>query len=291
MIERIGQNRGTLMFVVLFGCLLFGGCKEDGADVNEDDTGTDTVAEKEKELGILWIDVPGATFSMGDDRYDYSFDEPAHQVTVDSIQVMQSEVTMSMYAACMEAGVCTERDQVWVRCLSMDELDSYADHPVNCVKWDQSVAFCQWLGARLPTEAEWEFAARSGGDDAPYPWGEAYPTCRLVVKEQDVLDDEDLSMCANKEPLPVCSRTDGNTAQGLCDMSGNLNEWVQDPWHKNYEGAPSDGNSWEADAEYPNWKVIRGGGYQANRDGLTVTYREYEVEDDEMYELGFRCVK
>jgi len=102
---------------------------------------------------------------------------------------------------------------------------------VNRVSWHQMMTFAAWVGARLPTEAEWEFAASSRGTGV-YPWGAASPSSTLA--DYDSFDGTSAT----------CSRTSGNSAQGLCDMAGNVWEWVQDEYHSRYNGAPTNGSGW-----------------------------------------------
>src|SRR5262249_54037117 len=126
-------------------------------------------------------------------------------------------------------------------------------HPVNCVSWDDAIQFARFAGARLPTEAEWEFAARGEGKSVKYPWGSEPPTCRRTV----MLSDGNVPGCGEDSTWPACSKPTGNTAQGLCDMTGNVWEWVQDEFHPSYVGAPADARAWES-AEATS-RVIRGG--------------------------------
>ena len=99
------------------------------------------------------------------------------------------------------------------------------DHPVARVTWHQAHGFCKWMGGRLPTEIEWEYAARSGGRAIPFPWGKAPPSCeRAIVPRRGSRH----AGCDTGGTWPVCSRPDGNTRDGLCDMAGNVSEWVAD---------------------------------------------------------------
>ena len=163
------------------------------------------------------------------------------------------------------------------------------NHPLNYATWTQASAFCAWVGGRLPSEAEWEFAARNRGQDVTYPWGESEPTCDEAV----IAQSEDSGWgCGEGHSLQVCSRPAGNTEQGLCDMSGNVIEWVADEWHENYTGAPGDGSAWIESSE-TTVRVIRGGSYRYVSDTgiLTTTGRSHYSSDLGEPDLGFRCVR
>jgi formylglycine-generating enzyme required for sulfatase activity len=115
-------------------------------------------------------------------------------------------------------------------------VPGYEGHPMNWITWDDASRFCTWAGGRLPSEAEWEYAARGGGQRTTYPWDNEPATCEYAV-----MDDGEVG-CGSGETSPVCSKIAGNTTQGLCDMAGNVMEWVQDKIHADYAGAPSDGS-------------------------------------------------
>ena len=194
-------------------------------------------------------------------------EQPVHSVTVPSFKMMRTQVTVAMYKKCVDAGACSAPNCTGSSTSSSPYCNygaNASDHPVNYVSWFQMMEFAAWVGARLPTEAEWEYAARGQGQDITYPWGNAVPTCTLV--------DYNGSTCGSGTS-PVCSHPTGNTTQGLCDMAGNVFEWLQDEYVGDYNGAPTDGSgrctgACPENASDPNYnasttanRVVRGGGW------------------------------
>ncbi len=215
--------------------------------------------------GIEWVRIPGGSFMMGSaNPAEGRGDEgPAHRVSVRSFQLAKTEVTFKQYKACVDAGACAAAHvsdgtcYLWVGSSwvqgSLPDPFLGDDQPVLCVDWAQAEAFARWAGGRLPSEAEWEYAARGAGKEHKYPWGDEDATCgRAVI-------DEGGNGCGRDATWPVCSKTAGNTAQGLCDMAGNAWEWVQDWDHYSYKGAPIDGSAWESPAGVD--RVLRGGAW------------------------------
>ena len=192
--------------------------------------------------GLEFVRIEGGTFQMGGDgEYDGG---PIHAVTVGSFEMSKTEVTVGQYRQCVNAGACTEPSDGWENVPGVRD-----NHPVVYVTWNQAKAFAEFAGARLPTEAEWEYAAKSGGQDIVFPWGNEEPNC----------DRLNFNRCVG-DTTPVCTYATGNTAQALCDMAGNVWEWVEDDWHGSYEGAPVDGSAW---VENPRGsvRVDRGGSW------------------------------
>jgi iron(II)-dependent oxidoreductase len=274
------------------------------ADTDADaDADTDADTDTDSDIDLDWVMIPGGTYWMGaPDGEGYLDEYPVHEVTVSSFEMIRSEVTMGQYRACVQDGACTEPEVA--SCLApptLDDWEDYAtwgkegreDHPINCVDWFQAVAFCEWAGGRLPSEAEWEYAARSLGQEKTYPWGEDEPNCGLVVMD-NYLEPDGGPACGAGTTWPVCSRSAGHTEQGLCDMAGGVGELVQDCYHYGYEGAPDDGSAWVTDCLYedPNSAVRRGGGFEIYQSVyLRSRMRKDWTKTARMVTTGFRCAR
>jgi len=271
-----------------------GGCGEDGIMKSLDEVVagiTGSIASFTKEegktekggvAGINWVLIPGGTFMMGSNDGDaFKGEKPVHRVRVGTFQMAKTEVTVAQYRACMFAGACTQPNTDKNCNVGKSGRD---DHPVNCVDWDQAKAFSKWAGGRLPSEAEWEYAARSGGKNQRYPWGDAKATCRYAVM------DDDVEGCGKGHTWRVCSKTMGSTSQYVCDMAGNVWEWVEDCWHKNYRGAPDDGTAWTRGCT-DSGRVFRGGSWFLHARRVRAANRTGGfpgIRDDN---LGFRPVR
>lgn len=186
--------------------------------------------------------------------------KPAHQVKVKPFQMAKTLVTNKQYKACVDVGACTPAHGLDGDCLiwtgqwekgKLPVAFQADDQPVVCVDWEQARAFSEWLGGRLPSEAEWEYAARSAGKEYKYPWGNEDATCERAVINEGGLG------CGRNSTWPVCSKPQGNTEQGLCDMAGNVWVWVQDWYHDSYTNAPGNGRALESPT----------GAYRASRGG------------------------
>ena len=224
---------------------------------------------------IEYITIPGGKFTMGTTSIEQGFEDAnfAHEVSIKTFQLAKAAVTVAQYAECVSKGACTEPTTGgycnWGK-------TGRGSHPVNCVNWNQAQAYAKFKGARLPSEAEFEYAATSGGRSQKYPWGNEKPTSELAVFNTDVT-------------MPVCSKPKGNTAQGLCDMSGNVWQWVQDKYQDSYEGAPVDGSAFEGAGSR---RVARGGSFLsggANR--LRADYRYNGDPGCRDVGVGFRLAR
>jgi len=212
---------------------------------------------------------------------------PSRTVTLSPYFIDRSEVTVAAFTPCVQAGACSEPPtNASLRFYNYAGL-SRDLHPVNGVTWEQAFDFCSWQGKRLCTEAEWEKAAR-GPDGRTYPWGDTPPNETLAVMDSTTdRTDESLPWPLVSTTAQVCSREAGNSPYGLCDMAGNVWEWVAD-WYSPtaYASQPS------ADPRGPNTgtlKAIKGGRY--NHVGFSVrsSIRGFFPPDQRFVYLGFRC--
>lgn len=227
-----------------------------------------------------WTLIPGGSYQMGSTAGNPD-EQPVHKVTVADFGIMKNEVTVAQYLSCTQAGACSNPNTGGNCNWGMAGKEN---HPINCVSWKQAVDFCTWVMGRLPSEAEWEYAARGGGLSRIYPWGDQAPTCQYAVIK------EDTPGCGTGGTWPVCSLPAGNTPQGLCDMAGNVFEWIQDWYLETYEGAPQDGSAREAPAGL--FRVIRGGSWYMNGANARSSGPRHHYNPTFLdHQVGFRCVR
>ena len=242
--------------------------------------------------GIRWVRIPGGTFRMGSNRGTRD-EKPVHAVTVGTFEIAATEVTVAQYRKCVNAGVCTRPHWDDGACFNFDGTDwkkgslpaSFRNdnQPVVCIDWNQAATYAEWVGGRLPTEAEWEYAARSAGRDQKYPWGDRAPDCTRVVFA------DGSQGCGRISTWPVCSRPSGNTAQGLCDVAGNAWEWVSDWYDASYYEASPTGNPSGSDSG--SRRVMRGGSWFCPADQMRAANRFNRVPNMASSDFGFRPVR
>jgi formylglycine-generating enzyme required for sulfatase activity len=271
------------------------------SDIDTDsDSDTDTDTDTETCVEVEWVVVEGGVFMMGGPEDTMSGDRlPIHEVTVPSFEMTRTEVTAAEYRCCFLEGACTEpqppgyepdTDDPWASLENCNwDLQEEDDRPINCVNWQQAVDFCTWAGGRLPSEAEWEYAARSQGQNVTYPWGEEEPSCDLCVMN----DAMGMPGCDEERTWDVCSKPSGNTEQGLCDMAGNVHEWVQDCYHPNYDAAPVDGSAWTTGCPSPtDERIIRGASFiEGSSTYFEVAERGRSEIEKWFVFLGIRCAR
>ncbi|MFT3767182.1 MAG: SUMF1/EgtB/PvdO family nonheme iron enzyme [Minicystis sp.] len=187
------------------------------------------------------VRVPGGTFKMGSEDGDPD-EKPVTEVTVAPFDLDKTEVTVAAYAKCVAAGKCTAPD---TGMLCNWKKPGREAHPINCIDWEQAAAYCKFASKRLPTEAEWEFAAR-GADGRKYPWKEG-PLAAQVCWNGD---GNDQGRGNRQGTCPVASYPAGASPFGALDMLGNVWEWTASPY------CPYPRQDCESDK-----RVIRGGAW------------------------------
>lgn len=245
--------------------------------------------------------VPGGTFTMGAASGGEEDERPARPVTVQTFFLDATEVTNIAYAACVNAKVCGPHDRENAKKNGFDSDVGFrgAKQPASALRWDDARAYCAWIGKRLPTEAEWERAAR-GDDGRTYPWGEAAP-------------DKDRAVFGGGElPAEVGTRTAGDGPYGHHDLAGNVWEWVEDVYDPYaYRRASTEGSTCESSlAAFAELRakgikgftgsnpiptecerVLRGGAFNYRGPGLRATNRAHHPPRFRLVVAGFRCAK
>jgi formylglycine-generating enzyme required for sulfatase activity len=222
--------------------------------------------------GMRQMYVPGGEFVMGAQKE--SLTAPTHNVYLDSFWIDMTEVSNEMYARCVEAGMC-KSPALFYLSDSHYENKSYSSHPVVYVTWQQASNYCQWVGRRLPTEAEWEKAAR-GTDSRPYPWGKEHPELRLLNFDNLITTT-----------TPVAWFPFGASPYGVLNMAGNVREWVWDWYADDYYV-----NSPYQDPQGPQAgekRSLRGGGFTDISRRVRVDNRLSHDPYSPGYNRGFRC--
>ncbi len=244
------------------------------------DTDVPTADTAPPPLEEPWVAVPGGSFEMG--RADAEDAQPIHTVTVERFALARHEATATEYAACLADGACTPRPAGVVDCYDVTAAEN-ALLPVNCIDFAQATALCTWMGGRLPTESEWEYAARSRTNQTVYAWGDEPPDCTRA--NTSGLSAPDHWSCDNAGLWEVCSRPAGDNALGLCDLAGNAFEWTADWYAPNYTAHPTDGSAYEVEGPF---RTMRGGGV-GSAEELVLGTRTFHPPDFWYGGMGVRC--
>jgi formylglycine-generating enzyme required for sulfatase activity len=235
---------------------------------------------------MTMIYVPGGEFRMGTSLIDLA--ARAHMVALDGFWIDQTEVTNAQYHRCVEAGACSAPTTCHWGEPTYDD-GTKADHPVVCVSWQSAHAYCTWVEARLPTEAEWEYAAR--GPEGPiYPWGDELDGSRLNScdihcphedQKVDAFDD------GYARTAPVGAYPAGASWCGALDMAGNVWEWVAD-WHAPYRFTRQTNPT---GPESGSERVLRGGSWwDYDAHGFLRADNRHPYEPRAAHDIvGFRC--
>lgn len=238
--------------------------------------------------------VPEGTFTMGSpDGQGGRSEHPQHAVQLSAFCIDRTEVTVAAYRACAGCGApATGRFCNW-------NVTGHAQHPINCVDWTQADAYCRTVGKQLPTEAQWEYAAR-GSDGRVYPWGDDAPgptllnACgsecaamlhRLWLQGHALYAGSD----GYGATAPVGRFPLGVSPVGALDMAGNVFEWTAD-WNGNYRATPGPPEENPAGPSEGTDRVVRGGGWVVmSSSGVRATSRSYGAVTDQTNYVGFRC--
>lgn len=215
------------------------------------------------------------------DGYSWPTGEvPVHTITLSAYEIDKYEVTNARYANCVTAGGCsapwTNRSNTRTSYYGDAE---FANYPVIYVNWFQADEFCKWEGKRLPTEAEWEKAARGIQDTRKFPWGDAVPDCTRANYQPSCTGDTS----------PVDAYPSGVSPFGVMNMSGNVWEWVND-WYQGdyYYVSPAIDPQGPSTGEKRVWK---GGAWYYWASYARITYRNRSYPEGFDHSVGFRCAR
>jgi formylglycine-generating enzyme required for sulfatase activity len=260
---------------------------------------------------MAMIYVPAGEFIMGSSIGEN--EGPEHKVYVDAFWIDQTEVTNAMFRKFVDAtsyrtnaemdgwaSVFNSSAKEWQDITGAswqhprgpsNDLSGLDNYPVVQISWNDAKAYCEWVGRRLPTEAEWEKAAR-GTDSRIYPWGNQNVTGDLLN-----LADQNLNVQWAKKDVddgyqfaaPVGHYPDGASPYGVYDMMGNVQEWVADFYDENYYATSPIRNP--TGPMTGQGHILRGGGWNDGKSSVRVTYRKIDSSEARSDNTGFRCAQ
>jgi eukaryotic-like serine/threonine-protein kinase len=284
------------LFLVVVACASDSGDDEYESEIYHDTDPT--------ELAL----VPAGYFTMGSDFSEGFFDgvpdepfsdeQPERRTYVSAFSMEIHEVANVQFRSCVDAGPCNDPGTT----TGVDGADYYTapvfdDFPVVNVSWPDADAYCKWRGRRLPTEAEWEKAARGSSDERVYPWGWQEPTCRLanisVPRADELSPDAVWEETCHAAPVRVGRYAASASPYGVTELAGNVAEWTADYYAADYYRE----TIWPGNSVDPTGpptgdrRVVRGGGFTSTAMFARVTFRDSKWPESSNIGLGFRCAK
>ena len=233
------------------------------------------IAKGQNKPNIEWVDIPAGTFTMGspESEIDRVFDEVQHQVTVSAFKMSKYEITFEQYDLfCDATGRIKPSDEGWGR----------DNRPVINVSWNDAAAFAQWMGCRLPTEAEWEYACRAG-TTSPFNTGNCFKKLQVNYYGEHPYSNCDTTEY-NGKTTPVGSFFPN--AFGLYDMHGNVWEWCND-WYEKYQTTSQNNTQ---GTKTGTEKVSRGGSWFSYAADCRSANRFVNEPNTKLITIGFRIV-
>lgn len=229
-----------------------------------------------------WVTIPAGKFWMGDDKSQYDDERPAHQVFLPEYQIARVPITNAQYALYLQdvKNIKVRPPDYW---LGNSVPPGLENHPVVNVSWYDAMAYCRWLGQKiekavnLPSEAEWEKAAKGNREKRDYPWGNIW--------RQQHCNSLELGF---KDTTPVGLFLNGESYYHLLDMSGNVWEWTRTVWNDCSKYPYQDDNKDDSDEELP--RILRGGSFQNPSNLVRCTYRHWFYPLRKFRDYGFRIV-
>jgi len=297
--------------VSLIGCLAGGAVLLGNLWAEETPSKSSSPTEKQDDRMVL---IPAISFRIGNDVSSHADQRPAHEVALDAFWIDRHEVTNRQFAKFVEAtGYVTDaqrrgwsyvfdrQEKQWIKCSGANwrhpggpdtSLELRQNHPVVHVSWFDARAYARWIGGALPTEAQWEGAARAGLRDGPFPWGrEERPDGRYQANYwQGWFPDEDLAVDGFDRAAPVKSYPPNGF--GLHDVSGNVKEWCRDWYAEDYYDARARNNP--TGPVEGVFRVCRGGSWLSAENHFPahrVSARDKHVPRESYQDVGFRCVR
>jgi formylglycine-generating enzyme required for sulfatase activity len=225
----------------------------------------------EDPAGVPMVLVPAGSFTMGSDT-NQAEARPAHTVYLDAYYIDTFEVTNRLYQACADAGECITGGGTYLR------NPVFAEYPAMDVTWYAAQKYCEWRGGSLPTEAQWEKAAR-GTDERKFPWGNDPINCQLARYG-------DCGWFA----VPVGQHPEGASPYGAQDMAGNAWEWTHDWYAADYYSVSPEQNP-TGPEESTGWKSTRGGAWFYEGDLMSSIWRNHAPPTAHYLYVGFRCAR